>query len=1068
LFSFETNNTLIIAVPANARSGDIVVTNACGTATFKGFVFTGGLPVIQDFFPKSGCAGEEIILTGKNFGGPPANPAIWTHPLNPGAEDTVTIYFDASKGNRGLKDCNCTVYLHTGLITAASKGPGDWKNIKTKWGVSDPQWAMTPVKGRPNLYKYTFTSGIRNFYGATRADSILQMAFVFRDGNGIREGKDAGEKDFFIRVSFDSGNLNLQRSPQLTIGKKQAEIIFNSGDTIIAIVPEIPDSGAVEIKTYCGSFSHKRFYALQPYLGILNAGVDLEICNAPSVEVKLNGSITNPIILPAWRLIPGRGDSANISSFSDPKAILRSMRPASDGYLLLVWGVEKGCVAQNSNKTDTLAIRLFPPPGPAKILSPISASICNSTTLDLKAQPVFVGTGRWEILFGPGRIDASTLPGTRVTGLIPGQNTRIRWTIGNGVCPVISDEITLINAVANPPAEAGPEQTVCVGTPTLRMNASLRPGQFGRWSTVQGFGTARFSSTSDPRTEIFEMSPNADGILLLKWEVFGGGCFLRENDNIDLVRINFDFPQRASILSRDTVLCSGSDYEIRAGSNFTGIGKWILLIGRGNILHQDAINTSITGLSAGKVQVAWSIKNGQCPESFDTLNIQVDEKPVAVAGAPQMLCAQKDALLNAQPPVVGIGNWQKKQGSGLIENPSLPNSRISNLPDSGKVELIWTVKNGACPAASAETYLLNYMEPFPPNAGKDTMLCDSRTFQLAAEPPKVGIGQWTISSGPGKIQNTSDPRSLVTDFIGGSMGVFRWTVRNGVCPEKSDEVSIKVDLLPSVANAGKDTALCGLDNYLLEASNPVIGKGSWRILSGNIRLDNPVLPNARLQGLQQGTTARLVWEVENGVCSVSRDTVVITSLNVGPVVTPRFLIRDTFCVSESVKVIEISSSSDSIFAQNTSFYWDFGDGNTSIARDPTHRYINPGIYLIKLKVNTGFCRSFEISKTVFVRPAPCATPGDFVNKGKPANPFVSLSSFPNPTSGTFKVEATLSYPTAVLVRIISAEGRLLETRERIGVISLNEAFDLPYSGFFIVEVVSGTVSRHFRMMGIRP
>ena len=137
------------------------------------------------------------------------------------------------------------------------------------------------------------------------------------------------------------------------------------------------------------------------------------------------------------------------------------------------------------------------------------------------------------------------------------------------------------------------------------------------------------------------MVPNADGILVLRWEVSGGGCFLNQNDHIDFVQINFDFPQRASILSKDTILCIGSDYPIQANGNFIGIGKWTLLSGRGNILNQNTANTTITGLTPGKTQVLWSIKNGQCPEAFDTLNIQVDEKPVAMAGAPQMLCAQK-------------------------------------------------------------------------------------------------------------------------------------------------------------------------------------------------------------------------------------------------------------------------------------------------------------------------------------------------------------------------------------------------------------------------------------------
>ena len=29
---------------------------------------------------------------------------------------------------------------------------------------------------------------------------------------------------------------------------------------------------------------------------------------------------------------------------------------------------------------------------------------------------------------------------------------------------------------------------------------------------------------------------------------------------------------------------------------------------------------------------------------------------------------------------------------------------------------------------------------------------------------------------------------------------------------------------------------------------------------------------------------------------------------------------------------------------NTTFYWDFGDGNNSTLENPTHQYLNPGIH----------------------------------------------------------------------------------------------------------------------------
>jgi hypothetical protein len=387
-FNIINNITLTVKVPVDAQTGDIKVENNCGTAALKGFVLIGDAPVINDFFPKNGCVGEEIIITGKNFGGPPSNPAIWTHPLNPSVHDTVTIYFDASKGSGGLANCNCTVYLHTGLITATSKGPTDWKYVKTQWGVNNPKWAMTRVNGRPNLYKFVLNSSILSYYGASITDTILNLAFVLRDADGKREGKDTGGGDLFISVLNDSNQIFSTLNPQLFIGKREVEIIYNSGDTMIAIAPEIQGSGAVEIITNCGMSRHRQEFTRRPFSEKMNAGLDLEICNSISTEVKLNGSLTNSGDLALWRLIPGRGDTVSFSSASDPKAIVSSMRAASDGYLFLVWSNEKGCFRSELDRRDSVAIRLFSPPSPAKINFPSSPALCNATVTELKAQPV--------------------------------------------------------------------------------------------------------------------------------------------------------------------------------------------------------------------------------------------------------------------------------------------------------------------------------------------------------------------------------------------------------------------------------------------------------------------------------------------------------------------------------------------------------------------------------------------------------------------------------------------------------------------------------------------------------
>ena len=109
------------------------------------------------------------------------SPAI----IEPGYTGEITITFDPTKGNGGMVGAT-KCYAHTGLITAASKNNGDWKNVKGSWRSSsqpqltkttDDKWQLVI----PNMY---------SFYNVPPTTDIKALAFVFHDGpGGSKEGK---------------------------------------------------------------------------------------------------------------------------------------------------------------------------------------------------------------------------------------------------------------------------------------------------------------------------------------------------------------------------------------------------------------------------------------------------------------------------------------------------------------------------------------------------------------------------------------------------------------------------------------------------------------------------------------------------------------------------------------------------------------------------------------------------------------------------------------------------------------------------------------------------------------
>ncbi len=149
-----------------------------------------------------------LALIGSTWSFQMVGQVLTTDPVFPTAEQPVTIYFDAAKGNGGLLNCNCDVYLHTGVITNRSSGPSDWKYVVTEWGQANSKWKMTRLPNESNLYSFTITPDIQTFYGVPTSEGIEQLAFVFRNANGSKVGRAADGGDIFTPVF--NGQLTFQ------------------------------------------------------------------------------------------------------------------------------------------------------------------------------------------------------------------------------------------------------------------------------------------------------------------------------------------------------------------------------------------------------------------------------------------------------------------------------------------------------------------------------------------------------------------------------------------------------------------------------------------------------------------------------------------------------------------------------------------------------------------------------------------------------------------------------------------------------------------------------------------
>jgi 1,4-alpha-glucan branching enzyme len=123
---------------------------------------------------------------------------VVTIPVYPTDLDSCTVTYDATKGNGQLVNVPPPIYAHTGVITNLSTSPSDWRYVIAAWTENIPKALMTPLGN--NLYKIRLLPSIRAFYGVPQGETIQKLAFVFRNSDGSKVGREADGGDIFANV----------------------------------------------------------------------------------------------------------------------------------------------------------------------------------------------------------------------------------------------------------------------------------------------------------------------------------------------------------------------------------------------------------------------------------------------------------------------------------------------------------------------------------------------------------------------------------------------------------------------------------------------------------------------------------------------------------------------------------------------------------------------------------------------------------------------------------------------------------------------------------------------------
>ena len=108
--------------------------------------------------------------------------------------DSLTITFDATRGDAGLAAWSGDVYAYTGVITPASTSLTDWQHVQGPWKPILPKLKMRAL----GSHRYALRIRPDAFYGLAAGEQVNYFAFVFRDADGSVSGRATGGADVLL------------------------------------------------------------------------------------------------------------------------------------------------------------------------------------------------------------------------------------------------------------------------------------------------------------------------------------------------------------------------------------------------------------------------------------------------------------------------------------------------------------------------------------------------------------------------------------------------------------------------------------------------------------------------------------------------------------------------------------------------------------------------------------------------------------------------------------------------------------------------------------------------------
>ena len=624
-----------------------------------------------------------------------------------------------------------------------------------------------------------------------------------------------------------------------------------------------------------------------------------------------------------------------------------------------------------------------------------------------------VTNGYWTVTSGTGSL--SPINGTSATyTLAPGDAPldTLRFTlISNKNCKGDTVLKTIKLKLNKPPA-------VSVGSGTLmcKNNLSLIPltgtvtNGVGSWSGGNGgsFGPPGSNTTYSPSPA--DLAANTITLTLTGTSTVG--CL----PSVNSITIGFTNPPVVSA-GPSTVVCTNSQ-SIALNGSITGytLGSWNTT-GTGGFFPGSSSPTGTYILSASDKTlnvITFSLTYtpvlpDNCSATTSTFQMSIIAKPLVVAPNDFTVCANGGAisLTGTVSGAATTGNWTTPNGTGVFnQNPPSGATYTMSQNDtlSGNVTFVLSSTGGICPSATDTLKVAILKAPVVTVNPNNLAVCRNAPITLTGNVAGyTNSGIWS-SSGSGVFtpSNTSLGGQYLPsagDVLNGSVILTLSSTNNQSCPAKS--AFFTAIFVPSPkANFNLSAIRCQNSPIVFTDASQSNGTSN---LSYNWSFgDGPGSISTGTNPIHTYTAAGsyVITFTVTGTSSLSVSCPDTTSRRISVYSTPTT--DFTFLNACQGAATQFKDASTVLTGNVTNWNWQFGDGGSSIIRNPSHTFSTTGSYFVTLQSTSNYsCTSPSVSKLVTVNPKPKAEFG-MTNNPSVAQEPVYFSDFSSPTGGITK------------------------------------------------------------------